>query len=706
MASGFVVSSQARVTSNFAVASISRVLSTKCRNSLISSQLCSSRAPSNRFFCECSHLQDPIDLIKYKEVFSRRMAMAGLKPHHRIALGVSGGPDSMALCILTADWKTNGLNTAGESRGFIDGLLAIIVDHGLRAESKDEANIVRHRVSDMGIRCEIAQCDWLDGKPKQGHLQEAAREMRYQIFQNVCIQHQIGVLLVAHHADDQAELFILRLSRDSGVLGLAGMAFASQLFSTYTNYFDEASDNYSILLVRPLLEFSKEDLYKICEGGNQEWVEDPTNQNPSFARNRIRLSLRNLPSCTFKYELQAVISACRKTRAYVDQICSNLINEAASVMAGYAVIDLEILHPSKIEDICLSKFIALVLQFISQRHRPVRGSTSKLLLDYIRTFPCKTSLTAAGCYLCAAPRSKGTKLLVCCSVNSPLPSKMELFYRHCYETHKHYIPSEVEQIIVDGKANSDNLVPDASDVQFLDVASSESILVEAKRRNILSESTYSNILSLQEDETKHFKSKTKTISDHDLKMHGVHTVSTSLSLPLQPGQICYFMNRFLVSWNLSNKISGDKSPVEEASCNRDLAGKSLHHFCRHCMVGHDMVAEVRHMVDADWLYLAKLSKHQNLENHEKERVILASAMEQISEKTILCSDFARLSAERALHSLKSIPVAARRSLPVLINSHGLLLSIPSICFRHCPYLMVSAVFKPRVPLGGGHSSFL
>ncbi|RVW96321.1 hypothetical protein CK203_020734 [Vitis vinifera] len=210
MASGFVVSSQARVTSNFAVASISRVLSTKCRNSLISSQLCSSRAPSNRFFCECSHLQDPVDFIKYKEVFSRRMAMAGLKPHHRIGhsltshsplaflfsrsgcwenvgkkrkeknrtLGVSGGPDSMALCILTADWKTNGLNTAGESRGFIDGLLAIIVDHGLRAESKDEANIVRHRVSDMGIRCEIAQCDWLDGKPKQGHLQEAAREMR------------------------------------------------------------------------------------------------------------------------------------------------------------------------------------------------------------------------------------------------------------------------------------------------------------------------------------------------------------------------------------------------------------------------------------------------------------------------------------------------------------------------------------------------
>lgn len=67
------------------------------------------------------------------------------------ALGVSGGPDSMALCILTADWKNNCPIAAGERCGFIDGLLAIIVDHALRAESKDEANLVRRRVSDMGI---------------------------------------------------------------------------------------------------------------------------------------------------------------------------------------------------------------------------------------------------------------------------------------------------------------------------------------------------------------------------------------------------------------------------------------------------------------------------------------------------------------------------------------------------------------------------
>ncbi len=59
----------------------------------------------------------------------------------------------MALCVLTASWKTSGLNGAGESSGFIDGILAIIVDHGLRAESKDEANIVSNRVSQMGTLC-------------------------------------------------------------------------------------------------------------------------------------------------------------------------------------------------------------------------------------------------------------------------------------------------------------------------------------------------------------------------------------------------------------------------------------------------------------------------------------------------------------------------------------------------------------------------
>lgn len=366
-------------------------------------------------------------------------------------------------------------------------------------------------------------------------------------------------------------------------------------------------------------------------------------------------------------------------------------NSSSWVQQGYAVIDLELLNPSNIQDIFLSKFVALLLQFISQRQRPVRGSAMKLLLDYIRSFPCKTSLTAAGCYLCAAPGSKGKELLICCAVDSAFPSKMELLYSHSFEEQTHCSPSEIDQIIAYGKSYSDQMVLDASNVQFLDLNSSESILTEAQRLNILCESTVGSILTLQRVEMQHFKPKTKIVSDGHLK-NVVESGSTTKGL--HHGKIGYFMNRFLIMWKLTNKSHDDTYCMD-----------GVDYCCRSCLVGCDMIMQVRHMVDTDWLYLAELSKLRHLENSQQS-VFLASQLEQGKPKANICSDYARASSQRALLLLKSIPVAARRSLPVLANSEGKLLSIPSVCFNHCPCLKVSAEFKPRVPLGGGHSSFI
>lgn len=94
------------------------------------------------------------------------MAMAGLKPHHRIAIGVSGGPDSIALCVLAADWKISSLDAVAKGcNDFIDRLLAIVVDHGLRAESKDEAKVVQDRVSNMDVRLHNVN-GWMVGQSK------------------------------------------------------------------------------------------------------------------------------------------------------------------------------------------------------------------------------------------------------------------------------------------------------------------------------------------------------------------------------------------------------------------------------------------------------------------------------------------------------------------------------------------------------------
>ncbi|XP_028806581.1 uncharacterized protein LOC114761391 isoform X2 [Neltuma alba] len=523
--------------------------------------------------------------------------------------------------------------------------------------------------------------------------------MRYEMLQKVCVQHQIGVLLIAHHADDQAELFILRLSRNSGVLGLAGMPFTSQIFSTQIHSYSEVPLNCGILLVRPLLEFSKEDMYKICQGGCNDWVEDPTNQSPLFARNRIRMSLNDLSSSTFKSELNAVISACRMTRSYVDQFCYSLINEAVVIMEhGYAIIDLKILNTSKILDMCLAKFLSLILQFISQRQRPIRGSALRLLLDYIRTFPCKKSLTAAGCYLCPDPGSRGSRVLVCCSVDGPLPIKKEFFEPFPDRKLQCCVLNEMEKIIEHGKSYASQSVLGASDVHFMDVTS-ELVLTEATRLNIISESTHRNIIELQREETDRFKSKAEDKTCSEPK-HEVDTVTT-----FKPGQICYFMNRFIVTWGLKENIA-EGALSDLFACGMDLVGESWNCSCMSCVVDHSTRPELRNMIESDWLYLGKLSKYPPPNNFERGGAIKSSKIEQIMEKKTPCFHYACVSARKALLLLKSIPVAARRSLPVLVNHHGQLLGIPTVNFSHCPRLIAHAEFKPKIPLGGGHSSFI
>ncbi|XP_022145008.1 uncharacterized protein LOC111014535 isoform X2 [Momordica charantia] len=492
----------------------------------------------------------------------------------------------------------------------------------------------------------------------------------------------------------QAELFILRLSRSSGVLGLAGMPFTSQIFSSHTYSYSEVSKNCGILLVRPLMDFSKDDMYKICQGANQDWVEDPTNRSSLFARNRIRMSLGDLSSCTLKSELRAIISACRKTRLFIDQVCLSLANQTLTITElGYAIINLEILNQLKIKDICLSKFVSLVLQFISQRHRPVRGNTAKLVLDYIRTVPCKTSLTAAGCYISPAPGSKGTRCIISSSVDCPLPSAIEVFHAPSYREEKHDISDGLEQIINDGKSYLEHFIPKASDVHFLD-SSPESVLDEAKRLNIISESTYRIIISLQMQETKLFKADSKFTPGYESK-HGSHSVKTLSSGLLKSGQMCNFMNRFSITWKIRDE-NEDNSIFEAASCNT---------VCKACVLGCDMELEVRHMTESDWLYLSKLSEC-TVDDFQDQRDTSSSLELQTMESPNGCLNYATSSARRALVLLKLIPVAARRSLPVLVNHQGLLLSIPSIRFSHCPWLMASAEFKLRVPFGGGHSSFM
>lgn len=246
---------------------------------------------------------------------------------------------------------------------------------------------------------------------------------------------------------------------------------------------------------------------------------------------------------------------------------------------------------------------------------------------------------------------------------------MEIFKTRSNGQQKYCVANELGKIIEDEKSYANHLVPNASDAHFLDV-NPELVLTEAKRLNIISESTYNSILALQKEETNRFRSKTGGISE-SASNHKVE-IATTFGKSLQPGQYCYVMDRFILTWKLNDKIDRDRlSDLVDYDIN--LSEEDQKFCCPSCV---DTVLEVRHMVESDWLYLAELSKYSLSKNFLKYGAVSVSGHKQTLEKTAPYLHYASVSAKKALYLLKSIPVAARRSLPVLISQQGQLLGIP------------------------------
>ena len=131
----------------------------------------------------------------------------------RVGLAVSGGSDSTALMVLFADW----LAQCGQGTlPFMPTVLT--VDHRLRPQSAREAQAVARRAQELGFR--HATLVWEEEKPASG-LQAAARGARYRLLADYAGRHGITCLLTGHTADDQAETLLMRLTRGSGLDGLA-----------------------------------------------------------------------------------------------------------------------------------------------------------------------------------------------------------------------------------------------------------------------------------------------------------------------------------------------------------------------------------------------------------------------------------------------------------------------------------------------------
>jgi tRNA(Ile)-lysidine synthase len=196
-----------------------------------------------------------------------RSLFADLANHPVLILAVSGGPDSTALMWLAARWRK------ALRRG--PKLVAVTVDHGLRTEARREALAVKRLARSLGV--EHRTLRWNGRKPSTG-LQQAARNERYRLLAAVARAASGQHVLTAHTLDDQAETVLIRLTRGSGVSGLAAMARHAPM--------PGAGDG--IVLVRPLLGVPKARLLATLRKAGVVYADDPSNRDPRFTRVRLR----------------------------------------------------------------------------------------------------------------------------------------------------------------------------------------------------------------------------------------------------------------------------------------------------------------------------------------------------------------------------------------------------------------------------------
>ena len=193
-------------------------------------------------------------------------AMRAFAPALPLAVGLSGGADSTALLLACA-------------RRWPGQVQAIHVHHGLQAAADGFAQHCVRLCRELQVPLSVQR---LDARPTPGQSPEdAARQARYKAFEAVALdgkaQVAIKSIALAQHADDQVETVLLALSRGAGVAGLAAMP--------------ACWERAGLQWYRPLLRVSAADVRHWLREQGQAWVEDPTNTDERFTRNRIRVQL-------------------------------------------------------------------------------------------------------------------------------------------------------------------------------------------------------------------------------------------------------------------------------------------------------------------------------------------------------------------------------------------------------------------------------
>ncbi len=267
-----------------------------------------------------------------------------------LAAGVSGGPHSLALALLAHEWT--------RARG--GNLLALVAEHGLRAESAAEAGHVAAMLAGQGIESHILPLNL----PGGAALQERAREARLQALLAACAATGRPWLLLGQHRLDQVETLLFRAGRGSGAAGLAAMAALRPT--------PEA------LVLRPLLNVPPARLEALLAARGLEPVRDPSNDNPRFARIRLRQALADPGGAGAGVAALAEAARAFGTRRARQEAALAARLAAAATLhtgSGHAEIDPVALGDDALADAALARLLRLVA---GAAHAPARAAVAAL----------------------------------------------------------------------------------------------------------------------------------------------------------------------------------------------------------------------------------------------------------------------------------------------------------------------------------------
>ncbi len=269
------------------------------------------------------------------------------KPH--VAVGVSGGPDSMALVFLLNQWIK-----------FKKGKLsALVFDHGIRSNSKEES----FKVKDILKRLDI---DSFIIKVKSHNLikknMAQARTNRFEGLINYCKKNNISHLFLGHHFDDNLETYLIRKLNGSNVEGLGSMNF----ITCFNN----------IQIIRPFIEISKKSILNFNKKNKINFINDPSNVDINFTRVKVRKFLKS------KINNKLVNLEYKKIKKeipnYKKMIWELLIRSLVEIKSNK--IKISFYKIIKLDDLIIEKHILLLIKFFSNKKYQTKSSKINLFI--------------------------------------------------------------------------------------------------------------------------------------------------------------------------------------------------------------------------------------------------------------------------------------------------------------------------------------